>query len=107
VSWSNQLLHDLTLKQAKLLFQYWQASQDYGCPVNFLSFESKGSGWIDLQWRGVAANGEPTHCHIETGMPACLDLVLTKRQIDTFCFELRSEIDRAFDKPEQSPFRKA
>lgn len=105
-SWCNQLLADLTLRQAKLLLQYWQASQDYGCPVSFLSFESKGSGWIDLQWQGVAADGQPTHCRIETEMPVCLDLVLTKKQIDTFCSGLRSEINRAFDKPEQSPFRK-
>jgi hypothetical protein len=101
MSWSSELISSLTLKQAELLYQYWQASQD-GC---YLSFECRGHQWVDFEWQGQDADGAPTHCHITTGNPMYVDTVLTKYQIDVCMIELRSGINRAFDKPDQSPFR--
>lgn len=101
MSWSNKLIADLTLDQAKLLYQYWQPSQQ----GQYLSFDCNGPGWIDLIWIGFQDySGIPTHCRIRG--ERCCEMVLTKRQVDLFCKGLRSEINRVFDKPEQSPFRK-
>jgi hypothetical protein len=102
-SWSNQLLSDLTLPQARFLLHWWKASEGNN---TYPEFKSTGQHWMDCEWIGIDQTGTPTHCRIQFDHPALMDLILTKHQIDVFCFELRSEINRAFDKPEQSPFRR-
>lgn len=101
MSWVEQLIRQLTIAQAKTLCQFLVLSE---AGDRHRAMSSQGYGWLRIEWIGSSA-GKPTHCRIQAMHIDSIDVVLSIRQAEAFKNTLRSELSRAFDKPNQTFFR--
>lgn len=103
MSWINILLGKITIHQAKVLHQFLVLSESGDRHVKL---SAEGFGWVSIEWIGWWNDTESaTHCRVQADCEDICDSVLPVPQVKVLISELASELSRAFDKPEQSPFR--
>lgn len=105
MSWITDFVGKLTIAQAKALVQFWELSEmGQGHP----KMEATGCDYVIVEWIGWdIERATVTHCRISVDHPDIVDIVLPAERIPTLAIELKSELSRAFDKPNESPFRRS